>query len=75
VARQFQKMHDVLLFYSKSAAGEHKFQMLYGYESLAASTLKTFGTKKQRADFASRHGDSTTQTSTGCGPMGFARPA
>jgi hypothetical protein len=48
VARQFQKMHDVLLFYSKSAAGEHKFQTLYGYESLAASTLKTFGTIAHR---------------------------
>jgi hypothetical protein len=49
VARQFQKMHDVLLFYSKSAAGEHKFQTLYGYESLAASTLKTFGTNRPGA--------------------------
>jgi len=55
VAKQFQKMHDVLLFYSKSGAGEQKFQTLYGYEKLAESTLKTFGTKKQRADFSSGH--------------------
>ncbi|TKC98150.1 DNA methyltransferase [Polyangium fumosum] len=55
VARQFQKMHDVLLFYSKGADGEQKFNTLYGYEPLAASTLKTFGTKKQRADFSSGH--------------------
>lgn len=54
-ARQFQKMHDVLLFYSRSATGEHKFRALYGYEGLAESTLKTFGTKKQRADFSSGH--------------------
>ncbi|EYF05075.1 DNA methyltransferase [Chondromyces apiculatus] len=55
VARQFQKMHDVLLFYSKGANGEQKFNTLHGYESLAPSTLKTFGTKKQRADFSSGH--------------------
>ncbi|HRI65255.1 MAG TPA: DNA methyltransferase [Polyangium sp.] len=54
-ARQFQKMHDVLLYYSKSAEGTHKFNTLYGYEPLAESTLKTFGTKKQRADFSSGH--------------------
>lgn len=54
-ARQFQKMHDVLLVYSRSEAGEHKFNTLYGYERLADSTLKTFGTKRQRADFSSGH--------------------
>ena len=54
-SRQFQKMHDVLLFYSRSSTGEHKFQALYGYEGLAESTLKTFGTKKQKADFSSGH--------------------
>lgn len=52
-ARQFQKMHDVLLFYSRSATGEQKFRTLYGYEGLAESTLKTFGTRKQKADFSS----------------------
>jgi DNA modification methylase len=54
-SRQFQKMHDVLLCYSKSNRGEHVFHTLYGYETLAESTLKTFGTKKQRADFSSGH--------------------
>jgi hypothetical protein len=48
-------MHDVLLFYTTSARNEHSFNSLYGYEKLAESTLKTFGTKKQRADFSSGH--------------------
>ncbi|MBI4702033.1 MAG: site-specific DNA-methyltransferase [Deltaproteobacteria bacterium] len=51
-ARQFQRMHDVLLFYSKSAGGEHTFHALYGYECLADSTLRSFGTSRQRADFS-----------------------
>jgi DNA modification methylase len=55
VARQHQKMHDVLLFYSKDPGAERTFNVLYGYEQLAESTLKTFGTKKQRADFSSGH--------------------
>lgn len=54
-ARRFQRMHDVLLFYTASANGEHTFHTLYGYEKLAESTLKTFGTKKQHADFSSGH--------------------
>jgi site-specific DNA-methyltransferase (adenine-specific) len=54
-ARRFQRMHDVLLFYTASATNEHTFHTLYGYEKLAESTLKTFGTKKQRADFSSGH--------------------
>ncbi|HZU81319.1 MAG TPA: site-specific DNA-methyltransferase [Polyangiaceae bacterium] len=54
-ARRFQRMHDVLLFYTASAGGEHTFNTLYGYEKLAESTLKTFGTRKQRADFSSGH--------------------
>ncbi len=54
-SRQFQRMHDVLLFYTARPAGEHTFNALYGYERLAESTLKTFGTKKQRADFSSGH--------------------
>lgn len=52
-SRQLQKMHDVLLFYSRSDRGEHVFQTLYGYEPLADSTKRTFGTRKQRADFSS----------------------
>jgi site-specific DNA-methyltransferase (adenine-specific) len=54
-ARRFQRMHDVLLFYTASDAGTHTFNTLYGYEALATSTLKTFGTKRQRADFSSGH--------------------
>ncbi|UQA54590.1 DNA-methyltransferase [Polyangium aurulentum] len=54
-ARRFQRMHDVLLFYTRASAGDHTFHTLYGYEELAASTKKTFGTKKQRADFSSGH--------------------
>jgi len=54
-ARRYQRMHDVLLFYSASPSNEHTFNVLYGYEPLAASTLKTFGTKKQKADFSSGH--------------------
>jgi DNA modification methylase len=51
-AKRFQRMHDVLLFYTRSASGEHTFHTLYGYEELAESTKKTFGTRKQRADFS-----------------------
>jgi site-specific DNA-methyltransferase (adenine-specific) len=54
-ARRFQRMHDVLLFYTANRDRSHTFNTLYGYEKLAASTLKTFGTKKQRADFSSGH--------------------
>ncbi|HXX68134.1 MAG TPA: site-specific DNA-methyltransferase [Polyangiaceae bacterium] len=54
-ARRFQRMHDVLLFYAASAGNRQTFNVLYGYERLAASTLQTFGTKKQKADFASGH--------------------
>jgi site-specific DNA-methyltransferase (adenine-specific) len=54
-ARRYQRMHDVLLFYSASSGSSHTFNTLYGYETLAVSTLKTFGTKKQRADFSSGH--------------------
>jgi DNA modification methylase len=54
-ARRFQRMHDVLLYYAASPARAQTFKTLYGYETLAASTLKTFGTKKQRADFSSGH--------------------
>jgi DNA modification methylase len=54
-ARQFQKMHDVLLFYSKAQTATRTFHVLYGYEQLAESTIRTYGTKKQRADFSSGH--------------------
>jgi site-specific DNA-methyltransferase (adenine-specific) len=54
-ARRYQRMHDVLLFYVASPDSRHTFHRLYGYEKLADSTLKAFGTKKQRADFSSGH--------------------
>jgi len=53
-AANFQKMHDVILYYAKNR-GQHKFNVLYGYERLAESTLQTFGTNKQVADFSSGH--------------------
>jgi site-specific DNA-methyltransferase (adenine-specific) len=69
-SHQFQKMHDVLLFYSKSPSGEHHFNVLYGYEKLADSTLKTFGTQKQVADFSSGHRKpSTTENETPGPPL------
>jgi DNA modification methylase len=54
-ASRFQRMHDVLLFYTASPGHAHTFHTLYGYEKLAESTLKAFGTRKQRADFSSGH--------------------
>lgn len=48
-ARRLQKMHDVILWYAGNGA---TFHTLYGIEKLADSTLKTFGGKKQRADFS-----------------------
>lgn len=54
-ATRFQRMHDVLLFYAARPDGTPTFHTLYGYEELAPSTLKTFGKKKQRADFSSGH--------------------
>jgi site-specific DNA-methyltransferase (adenine-specific) len=43
----FQRVHDVLLRYRKDAACPPRWNQLY--EPLAASTLATWGTKKQRA--------------------------
>ncbi|MGD0677818.1 MAG: site-specific DNA-methyltransferase [Polyangiaceae bacterium] len=54
-ARRFQRMHDVLLFYTARPNKEHTFHTLYGYERLAPSTLKAFGNRRQRADFSSGH--------------------
>ena len=68
VARQFQKMHDVLLFYGKDVAAYRTFHVLYGYESLAESTLKTFGTRKQKADFSSGHRKPSTEETESKGP-------
>jgi len=46
----FQRMHDVLLRYRKDAKVAPRWTQLY--EPLAASTLATWGTTKQRAVFA-----------------------
>jgi DNA modification methylase len=67
-ARRFQRMHDVLLFYAAAADNAHTFHTLYGYEKLAESTLKTFGTKKQRADFSSGHRKPSVEESETQGP-------
>ncbi len=67
-ARQFQKMHDVLLFYSRDPEAERTFEVLYGYEKLAESTIKTYGTKKQRADFSSGHRKPSTVDEESQGP-------
>ena len=50
-SRALQRMHDVLLLYAVGPAP--KFHALYGYEPLAASTLATFGQRRQKADFSS----------------------
>ena len=67
----FQRVHDVLLRYVKSARTAPRFQQLY--EPLAPSTLATWGTKKQRAvtDSAGRRtrSSSTTEATPGA-PLG-----
>jgi site-specific DNA-methyltransferase (adenine-specific) len=67
-ARRFQRMHDVLLFYTARKDSEHVFDTLYGYEKLADSTLKTFGTKKQKADFSSGHRKPSVEAGETKGP-------
>ncbi len=68
-ARRFQRMHDVLLFYTASPGKSHTFNTLYGYERLADSTRKTFGTKKQRADFSSGHRKPSVEDVDTAGPQ------
>lgn len=51
-AKHFQWMHDVLLRYARTP-GSVRWNQLH--EPLAASTVKTFGTRKQRADFSAGH--------------------
>lgn len=67
-SKQFQKMHDVLLYYSKASDGSHYFEPLFGYESLAESTVRTYGTKKQKADFSSGHRKPSTIDEESQGP-------
>jgi site-specific DNA-methyltransferase (adenine-specific) len=67
-SRSFQKMHDVLLFYSRTPTADRTFHTMYGYEKLAESTLKTYGTKKQIADFSSGHRKPSTEEVESPGP-------
>lgn len=69
--KNFQRVHDVLLRYVKDAGVEPKFRQLY--EPLAASTLQTWGDKKQRAVVGSdgrRQRSSRTEEQTPGTPMG-----
>jgi hypothetical protein len=73
----FQRVHDVLLRWRKDADAEPRWTQLY--EPLAASTLATWGTTKQRAVFKKERGpngearrarsSSTTEPTRGA-PMG-----
>ncbi len=71
----FQRVHDVLLRYRKDPSVQPRWNPIY--EPLAASTLATWGTKKQRAVFAKgesggvrRARSSTTEEPTAGAPMG-----
>lgn len=67
----FQRVHDVLLRYVRDPDARPKFRQLY--EPLAASTLATWGDKKQRAvvDADGRRSRSqTTAEATPGAPMG-----
>jgi len=67
----FQRVHDVLLRWRKDPAATPRWNQ--AYEPLAASTLATWGTKKQRAVFASdgrRARSSKTDEQTAGVPMG-----
>jgi site-specific DNA-methyltransferase (adenine-specific) len=66
--KSFQKMHDVLFWYGKSPDDGHAWTPLY--EGLAPSTLQTWGTKRQVADFSSgRRKPSQTEEETLGAPM------
>ena len=69
--KNFQRVHDVLLRYVKNPEAEPRFRQLY--EPLAASTLATWGDKKQRAVVDTggrRRCSSTTSEKTAGAPMG-----
>ena len=66
--KAFQRMHDVLFWYGKSPNDSHAWTPLY--EALAPSTQKTWGTKRQVADFSSgRRKPSQTEEETLGAPM------
>ncbi|HEY8090545.1 MAG TPA: site-specific DNA-methyltransferase [Polyangiaceae bacterium] len=67
----FQRVHDVLLRWRKDPQATPRWNQ--PYEPLAASTLATWGTKKQRAVFAKdgrRERSSSTDEPTAGVPMG-----
>jgi site-specific DNA-methyltransferase (adenine-specific) len=67
----FQRVHDVLLRYVRDPDVRPRFRQLY--EPLAASTLATWGDKKQRAVVGSdgrRQRSSTTEDPTPGAPLG-----
>jgi DNA modification methylase len=69
--KNFQRVHDVLLRYLKNPDVQPRFRQLY--EPLAASTLATWGDKKQRAivdDAGRRRVSSRTAEKTAGAPMG-----
>ncbi|HYP75496.1 MAG TPA: site-specific DNA-methyltransferase [Polyangiaceae bacterium] len=69
--KNFQRVHDVLLRYVKNPDISPRFRQLY--EPLAASTLATWGDKKQRAvvdDAGRRRCSSRTPEKTAGAPMG-----
>jgi DNA modification methylase len=66
--RVFQRMHDVIFWYGKAPGDAHAWTPQY--EPLAASTLETWGTKRQVADFSSgRRKPSQTDEETPGAPM------
>jgi site-specific DNA-methyltransferase (adenine-specific) len=68
--RNFQRIHDVLLRYVKNPNTASRWNQLY--EPLAASTLKTWGTKKQLAvvEDGKRTRSSSTEVETKGVPLG-----
>jgi site-specific DNA-methyltransferase (adenine-specific) len=67
----FQRVHDVLLRYVRDASVRPRFNQLY--EPLAASTLATWGTKRQLAQYDSkgrRRCSSTTEQPSPGTPLG-----
>jgi DNA modification methylase len=69
--QNFQRVHDVLLRYVRDADAPPRFRQLY--EPLAASTLATWGDRKQRAIVdgdGRRARSSTTQESSPGTPLG-----
>ncbi len=67
-SRAFQKMHDVIFWYARSPDEAQTWTQ--PFEPLAASTVQTWGAKKQVADFSSgRRRPSQTEEATPGAPM------